>query len=522
MTHNQTKRWFPIPQFQQHLQTVGLRRGRRQNRELLPRPRLSRRRGRPTGDPDRLKIPTDGKSRWVALNIPITEGPRYRLGELTVEGNTSVQPSLSALAVQNSQRRGLQREGDSRGPEQGTGALRRTRAASNSRRIRICSRTRSESEVHRRCDASRSGRAEVSHQPHHVRRQHHDARSGDSPRAARVRRRRLQQRSAENEHPPPESAWLFQAARGSEKHPGREDTERNRKSRPRRSSWKNRTGTRSVSAPACRRPTACSSTRSYATTNFLGKGETLSLNIETGSRSNNYQASLTEPYVFDRPISLGASLFSRKTQYFLISSDPEYSEVREGASLTAGMPLRSFSRLFNSYTYEIVDSASSEALQHRARQPPASSATADTDVDGDHHDRKRHDDLHPYHTFRPDVQLPDRGRTPCREPCRTDVRVRHRRQPVHAAPRHAYHRRVAISGRISGGSVNYLRPEVEWIVYIPHTRRTAVGLRGQADICVRTAAPRRFPTTCAISSAARTRFAASIFAPLARSTKTTS
>jgi outer membrane protein insertion porin family len=31
-----------------------------------------------------------------------------------------------------------------------------------------------------------------------------------------------------------------------------------------------------------------------------------------------------------------------------------------------------------------------------------------------------------------------------------------------------------------GGSVTYVRPEAEWILYLPHTRRTAIGLRGQA------------------------------------------
>ena len=36
-----------------------------------------------------------------------------------------------------------------------------------------------------------------------------------------------------------------------------------------------------------------------------------------------------------------------------------------------------------------------------------------------------------------------------------------------------------IAGGGLGGTVNYLRPEAEAIVYIPHTRRTAVGVRAQ-------------------------------------------
>jgi len=37
-----------------------------------------------------------------------------------------------------------------------------------------------------------------------------------------------------------------------------------------------------------------------------------------------------------------------------------------------------------------------------------------------------------------------------------------------------------LAGGPMGGSVDYIRPEAEWIWYIPHTRRTAIGLRGQA------------------------------------------
>jgi outer membrane protein insertion porin family len=36
-----------------------------------------------------------------------------------------------------------------------------------------------------------------------------------------------------------------------------------------------------------------------------------------------------------------------------------------------------------------------------------------------------------------------------------------------------------VAGGALGGTVNYLRPEAEWITYIPHTRRTAIGVRGQ-------------------------------------------
>ena len=39
-----------------------------------------------------LRESKDGSTRWVELRIPVTEGPRYRMGELSFDGN-KVMPS---------------------------------------------------------------------------------------------------------------------------------------------------------------------------------------------------------------------------------------------------------------------------------------------------------------------------------------------------------------------------------------------------------------------------------------------
>ena len=44
---------------------------------------------------------------------------------------------------------------------------------------------------------------------------------------------------------------------------------------------------------------------SFSTTNFLGAGETFQLSAQTGRRTQNYQLAITEPYLFDRPITAG-------------------------------------------------------------------------------------------------------------------------------------------------------------------------------------------------------------------------
>ncbi|MGC1968686.1 MAG: outer membrane protein assembly factor BamA, partial [Candidatus Acidiferrales bacterium] len=54
---------------------------------------------------------------------------------------------------------------------------------------------------------------------------------------------------------------------------------------------------------------------SYTTNNFLGLGETLSLSAQIGSFQRDIRFGFTEPYLFDRPISTGFTIFSTKFDY---------------------------------------------------------------------------------------------------------------------------------------------------------------------------------------------------------------
>lgn len=54
---------------------------------------------------------------------------------------------------------------------------------------------------------------------------------------------------------------------------------------------------------------------SYETNNFLGFGETLGVNLQGGTRQSQYQLSFTEPYLFDRPITSGFTVFATKYRY---------------------------------------------------------------------------------------------------------------------------------------------------------------------------------------------------------------
>lgn len=54
----------------------------------------------------------------------------------------------------------------------------------------------------------------------------------------------------------------------------------------------------------------------YSTNNLLGRGEILSINVSAGNRQKYLQFSFTEPYIKNRPITAGFSLFGTTQKFF--------------------------------------------------------------------------------------------------------------------------------------------------------------------------------------------------------------
>ncbi len=87
----------------------------------------------------------------------------------------------------------------------------------------------------------------------------------------------------------------------------------------------------------------------FSTSNFLGRGESLTLSAQSGSRAQQYQLSFTEPFLFDRNITGGFNLFKRSIRYV-----GQFTQESTGAVVTFGYPLAGFTRLFTNYSYEQV------------------------------------------------------------------------------------------------------------------------------------------------------------------------
>lgn len=54
----------------------------------------------------------------------------------------------------------------------------------------------------------------------------------------------------------------------------------------------------------------------YSTNNLFGRGEVLSLNLSAGNRQRSFQFSFTEPYIRNRPITAGFTLFAYSQKFF--------------------------------------------------------------------------------------------------------------------------------------------------------------------------------------------------------------
>ncbi|MBN2371655.1 MAG: outer membrane protein assembly factor BamA [Vicinamibacteria bacterium] len=187
---------------------------------------------------------------------------------------------------------------------------------------------------------------------------------------------------------------------------------------------------------------------SFSTTNFLGTGETFQVNFQSGKRIKNYQFAVTEPFFLDRPISAGFDLYRRRIEYIGYHNYQGYSDDRIGGSVTAGLPVSRFTRLYAGYTYEVVDIKQIELELNATGYDPTLTYGYVIEDEGRRYESRVSPSLI-YNTV-------DNPYTP-----RSGTRITGS---------------MSFSGGPLGGTLNYFRPRLEIVKYLPHTRHTALGL----------------------------------------------
>ncbi|MCP5108596.1 MAG: outer membrane protein assembly factor BamA [bacterium] len=89
----------------------------------------------------------------------------------------------------------------------------------------------------------------------------------------------------------------------------------------------------------------------YSTQNFLGRGETLAVNLQNGTKAKQYNLSFSEPYLFNLPANLGFSLHKTSIDY------PFLRKNSKGFGFNTSARIWRFWSASLAYSYEDVASS---------------------------------------------------------------------------------------------------------------------------------------------------------------------
>ena len=188
---------------------------------------------------------------------------------------------------------------------------------------------------------------------------------------------------------------------------------------------------------------------SFQTANFLGRGESLTLSVQIGSRAENYQLAFTEPFLFDRNITGGFDIYSRTLRYI-----DQFTQESTGGNLSTGFPLANFSRMFFTYSYEQVRVTELNPFYYTQGIAAQNPFLADSLLLGAGGKRTISKVTPSFvHNTVDNPIFPTRGRR------------------ITAS--------IDLAG--AGGDTNFIKPRFEAVQLIPLSRRTTLGFRGQVE-----------------------------------------
>ena len=87
-------------------------------------------------------------------------------------------------------------------------------------------------------------------------------------------------------------------------------------------------------------------TASISENNLFGRGYKVKANLEFGKKKSLYELSFTNPYLYNKPLSMSLNLYNTK------KDRDEYTDERKGGSIFFGRPLGVFNRVSLGYKYE--------------------------------------------------------------------------------------------------------------------------------------------------------------------------
>jgi outer membrane protein insertion porin family len=189
---------------------------------------------------------------------------------------------------------------------------------------------------------------------------------------------------------------------------------------------------------------------SFQTSNFLGRGETFTLSAQQGNRARNYQLAFTEPFLFDRPMTVGVDLFIREIRWIGL-----FTQASTGGNVVYGFQTGNFSRMFFNYSFEQTRVKDLNDIYNDplvlARNPFLRDSLL-IDTEGGKRTISKIGPSWVYNTVD---------------------------QPIFPTSGTRYTFSVDFAG--IGGNTNFVNPRAEAIWYVPLTRRTSVGFRAAGE-----------------------------------------
>jgi len=205
----------------------------------------------------------------------------------------------------------------------------------------------------------------------------------------------------------------------------------------------------------------------FATSNFMGRGETLSLSLAAGSRTQFYQLSFSEPYLFDRPITAGIDVFKRQIRFI-----GAFTQESVGGNTVWGFRTGNFTRSFMQYSYEKVTISDLDPLFTEPGYVGTNPFLQDSLL------------LQCTPTS-PTEEQPGGG---------VDCRSVGSRTVSKVVPSLVHNtvdnpifpntgKRLTLSMDVAGlgGNTKFLKPRIEGVKFWQHTRRTSVGVRAEVE-----------------------------------------
>ena len=210
---------------------------------------------------------------------------------------------------------------------------------------------------------------------------------------------------------------------------------------------------------------------SFSTANFMGRGETFTVSMQTGARVSDYQIAFTEPFLFDRPITGSVDLHKRDIEYLY-----QFTQGSTGGNVTLGYPLRNFSRVYLNYSYDRVhvSDLNQAFFGYECFNTPEGCQTIDFDTLTP--EQREIIEFSPY--LRDALLIGQGGRRTVSKVTPTFT-LNSIDNPITPTSGKRYTASVGFAGL--GGNTRYINPTLEGTWFIRQSAKTSIGLRGQME-----------------------------------------